>query len=104
MSCQNCKSFQHLCKSECCSLVPIDKALWEKNQDKVQQKPSEILEMGHNVIVPITPNMKCPFLSPDLSCAIYDDRPEVCKLFGNESHINLTCAYQRANGDARSFL
>ncbi len=103
MSCPNCKAFQHLCKSACCGYVPIDLNVWEHNQHNIQTPPKEILSVGPETILPITPSGNCPFLAKDLSCAIYNDRPEVCQLFGNESHINLTCSYQKANGEPRSF-
>lgn len=43
----------------------------------------------------------CPFLGLDDRCTIYDDRPEVCRLFGNERHIFMTCSYQTSNGRIR---
>ena len=102
MSCPNCIKFQHLCKSGCCGYVPIDKDLWERSQEKVQTVPEKVMDFD-GAVLPFTKTGKCPFLTPELSCAIYDERPEVCRLFGNETHINLTCTYQKANGEARSF-
>lgn len=103
MSCPNCKDFQHLCKSGCCGYVPIDKVVWERNQSNVQTLVKEVMEMGDGAVLPLTYSGKCPFLTAELACAIYDERPEVCRLFGNETHINLTCSYQKADGSARSF-
>ncbi len=38
---------------------------------------------------------KCPFLTDDCKCAVYDERPELCKIFGttSESDNNFTCHY-----------
>lgn len=102
MSCPNCKAFHHLCKSGCCGYVPIDKNLWERSQGKIQTAPKEIIDMG-DAVLPMTDTGKCPFLNAELGCSIYDERPEVCRLFGNETHLNLTCSYQRATGEARGF-
>jgi Fe-S-cluster containining protein len=55
---------------------------------------------GH--VVPLTETGKCPFLKEDLGCNIYKNRPEICMKFGDETHINMTCAYQTKNGRARS--
>ena len=35
-------------------------------------------------------------------CKIYNERPEVCKRFGDESHPALCCPYQDKNGRVRS--
>jgi len=102
MSCPNCKDFHHLCKGGCCGPVPIDKDIWERNQDKIQTTPIEVMEFD-GAVLPLTDSQKCPFLNAELGCSIYAERPEVCRLFGNETHINLTCSYQKADGSARSF-
>jgi RNA ligase (TIGR02306 family) len=49
-----------------------------------------------------TEGNSCPYLGLDFKCSIYEDRPEVCRLYGNEQDINLTCQYQDKNGRMRS--
>ena len=43
----------------------------------------------------------CPFLGLDDKCTIYHDRPAVCRKFGDESTILMTCRYQSADGRIR---
>jgi len=53
-------------------------------------------------IVPITDDLKCTFLKDDFTCNIYHDRPHVCKKFGDETHLMMTCVFQDKNGRERS--
>jgi Fe-S-cluster containining protein len=59
-------------------------------------------DLQEDVVVLETENFACPYLSDTFHCSIYRDRPDVCKLYGNESQINLTCQYQDKNGRMRS--
>ena len=106
----DCKKCHLKCKAICCGITPIPKDIWEKNQDKVITMPDELLEMdGPDVdglekdfIIPKTSSGKCTFLNEDYSCNIYADRPPICRKFGDESHIYLTCLYQSKEGRIRS--
>lgn len=104
MSCPNCKIFHSKCKADCCSFVPIDRKIYVENFDKQARHVKELVEMDAigDFVVPVTEDGKCVFLSSDLNCNIYENRPDVCKKFGNETHINLTCSYQTKNGLKRS--
>ena len=53
-------------------------------------------------VLPVTKSGMCPFLNEDYTCNIYDDRPGVCRDFGNESHPDLACSYQTKHGTERS--
>ena len=44
----------------------------------------------------------CPFLGLDDRCSVYDDRPDICRVFGDESSSVASCAYQDKDGRARS--
>lgn len=44
----------------------------------------------------------CPFLGMDDKCSVYADRPTVCKMFGNEMNVFMTCSFQAADGRVRS--
>jgi Fe-S-cluster containining protein len=100
-SCSNCKLFHRLCKSACCGPVPIDKKVYAENHYLLQRSVEKTFDLG-TTIVPVTSDMVCPFLASDHSCMIYNDRPDVCKKYGDESDILMTCAYQTADGKARS--
>lgn len=62
------------------------------------------MDLGDGNVLLVTDQTTCVFLQADLKCAIYEDRPEVCEKFGNEEHLNLTCRFQRKNGEPRSYF
>ena len=94
----NCDKCLLQCKAACCGVVPFDKKFVEKN--KPSRKVKSTQEFGDKVILE-TEDLTCPYLSKDYKCTIYDDRPEVCRLFGNETHKYLTCPYQTKDGKIR---
>jgi Fe-S-cluster containining protein len=100
-----CRKYHGQCKAKCCGIVPIKISLWQKKQHAIQSRPKEIM-FGNSdegkVVIPITENLCCPFLMEDLSCAIYEDRPEVCRKFGDETHEMLCCPMQDKNGNERN--
>lgn len=101
MSCFDCKNMHHKCKAECCGVFPISKELYEKNQHKIVRKPHDVIDAdGH--VIPCTVDSYCIFLNEDLYCNIYEDRPSVCRQFGDESHPMLCCPVLDKNGKERS--
>lgn len=101
MSCFNCKKMHHKCKAECCGVVPIPKKTYESNIPNIVRKPIDILETD-DAYIPITEDAYCVFLNTDLSCNIYEDRPDICRKFGDESHPMLCCPVLDKNGKERS--
>lgn len=101
MSCQNCNKFKSECGAECCYTAPIDKNIYQRNFTSSVRPVIELIELDSTTVLPMTTDGKCLFLKEDLSCNIYNDRPMLCRKFGDESHINLTCAYQKKDGSAR---
>lgn len=108
MDCTKCHS---RCNAECCSCTsPIPKDIYERNKDKIVTQPIQIIETDgkgrdfkdEKAIVALTEHHKCIFLNIDLSCNIYEDRPWICKKFGDESHPYLTCSHQSKDGRVRS--
>ena len=100
MSCFDCKKMHDKCKAQCCGVVPIPKETYAANQDKIVRKPHDFVDADENVI-PLTTDAYCVFLNQDLSCNIYDDRPDVCRKFGDESHPMLFCPVLDKNGKER---
>ena len=108
----DCSEFLDQCHAACCGIFPIEKELYEKNIDKIVTKPIKIEtyfdadpfddNIKKDFIVPITENAKCCFLQSDYKCAIYEDRPTVCKVYGDESRPNLFCHWQDKTGKKRS--
>lgn len=80
----------------------MEQAFINRNFDKLQQPVKEYVSFSDSVVVPLTENGKCPFLQTDFGCAVYETRPDICKKFGDESHILMTCAYQDKTGKERS--
>lgn len=90
--------------SACCGVVPIDKKTFHRNTGKLQTRVKELLKIdyaGIEYIIPVTKSGLCIFLNRDTKkCEIYDDRPEICKLYG----INpmLPCPYLNPDGSPRT--
>jgi Fe-S-cluster containining protein len=101
MSCFDCKKMHHKCKAQCCGIVPIPKSIYEECKDKIVRTPLKLLE-GEETVLPITEDALCVFLNEDLTCNIYDKRPIVCEIFGDESHPMLTCPVLDKHGNERS--
>jgi len=88
------------CKAQCCGIVPIPKEIYNSNKDKIVRHPHEVLDQGDTVI-PLTQDAYCVFLTSGLDCNIYENRPEVCRKFGDESHPMLFCPHLDKNGKER---
>jgi Fe-S-cluster containining protein len=102
-----CKKYHGKCKAKCCGIVPIKFTLWKRKQNFLQRKIKEIIHgksKEGRVVIPITEDLYCPFLTEGLSCAIYADRPEVCRKFGDETHELLCCPMQDKDGNPKSRL
>jgi len=82
-------------------VVPFDKKFVDKNKHIRVREVTHVTEFGDKVILE-TKDMMCPYLSKEYKCTIYNERPEVCRLFGNETHPLLVCPYQDKNGKIRS--
>jgi Fe-S-cluster containining protein len=81
----------------------MNKDLIEKNLSKIQEKPESCEELEKNIVIAITKSSNCIFLTKDKKCAIYEDRPEVCKLYGtSKTNQDLMCPYLKHNGNKRS--
>lgn len=101
MSCFDCKKMHEKCKAQCCGIVPIHKQIYYSNQDKIVRKPHDLV-FFEDCVIPVTSEGNCVFLNTDLSCNIYEDRPDVCRKFGNESHPMLFCPVLDKHGKERS--
>lgn len=101
MSCINCHLFHKVCKAECCTLAPIEEDVFRRNFTKLTAPVQEVIPFAPGIVILMTETGKCPFLNSELGCAIYEDRPAVCRKFGDETHLNLTCAHQTKDGKER---
>jgi Fe-S-cluster containining protein len=91
------------CKAECCGIVPIPKEIYKRNKDKIIRVADETIDVAEgDCYIPITKCAHCVFLNYDSICNIYEDRPDVCRKFGDESHPMLFCHYLDKDGKERS--
>jgi Fe-S-cluster containining protein len=97
----DCKKQHPKCKAIWLRCIAFDKALWERNQDKVVREPVQVLS-NNTQVFPITKDKHCSFLREDLCCNIYDERPDVCREYGNESSLDMSCPYLKRDGTPRS--
>lgn len=97
----NCKTHHNICKACCCGPVPIQREIFAGNFEKQVVPVVELFELGEKVLL-LTATGKCTFLNDDYSCNIYEHRPDICRKFGDETHINMTCAFQDKNGIGRT--
>lgn len=112
-----CKKMHPRCKAGCCKICPIEKEIFDRNREKIVEKTvHEILIENPNpeifdqrgefvnseYMVPITESTNCCFLNSDYTCNIYEDRPYVCKKFGDESSLWMNCLFCDKNGKERS--
>ena len=87
--CQRC--------GECCGPVPIFKEFYLEHRHKAL-RVHELKEFGNKVIA-ITEDCRCIWLDDfkqfNIRCAIYEDRPEVCRQFGRnpKNEMLLKCPH-----------
>lgn len=93
------------CKSDCCGVVPMKKVIVEKHKDKFQVEIEEEFDMGDEVAI-ATKDNKCIFLDREKNkCTIYEDRPQVCRLFGygidadGKENVLMYCPHLKPNGN-----
>ena len=89
------------CAAACCYNVPFANHELERFAGSIVSQPVEYEVMECGAILPHTVKIekpsdvlrnKCPFLRHDFKCDIYEDRPEVCRLFGQKE---LPCKFIR---------
>lgn len=98
-----------VCKADCCGVVPFFKDFYLDNIDKLQCKVVELVPFGSDEVYPGTEDLQCCFMVRDSSdksklfgCAVYEDRPEVCRLYGTGARDDLLCPHLKPSGNLRS--
>jgi len=85
---------------KCCWAVPIPRETWDRHREDLLRPVAETWEVIPDQILPITKDLRCPFLSDeDRRCTIYEDRPPVCRNYGKRGH---TCPYVKPDGTPRT--
>lgn len=88
------------CKAGCCGIVPIPNKVIDQNLAFIQRPYIRIpvdefmgLENSGCSAVYDNKTKRCAFLTQDYRCAIYSERPEVCRLFGTKNIPGLQCPH-----------
>lgn len=88
---------------ECCGPVPMLREFIVKHNAELQEKPDILMpypdEHGRDVVVAFTASGNCVFLKGDKRCAVYQERPRVCKMYGYIPQ--LPCIYFYPDGRPR---
>ena len=87
---------------ECCQPIMMTRGYWEYVKASVVCEYEEILfeHNGEEYVVPhrVDGTPKCVFLDDHMRCAIYSERPQVCKEYG----IVTECPFVRPDGSPRT--
>jgi len=86
----------HICDASCCYNIPLDKMELERFSKDIVNPVIETYPIGRGVLAITNEDPdknKCPFLRKDYRCNIYENRPEVCRLYGEIDE--LPCPYYR---------
>ena len=89
----------HRCESRCCYNIPFENNELERFKDKIVNEVKFTEPFGPAVVAFTVDDFfdmehnKCPFLRHDCKCNIYDDRPEVCRLYGEIPQLH--CEYRK---------
>ena len=94
----NCEKCLLKCKAECCGIIPIPKEIYKKFPSVREATSCE--ELG-DIVLAHDKDGYCPYLDEKFNCSIYENRPDVCKKYGDESHLLMTCKWQNKNGKLR---
>lgn len=96
----DCSKYIDKCGHMCCGTVPMPKKLFRKFQSRKTCEVVQLADFGR-MCIPLTKDNVCPFMAKGKGCVVYEHRPSVCRNYGNESDILLTCPMQDASGRER---
>lgn len=99
---------ENVCKGcgQCCYNVPLPQDLVSATRNRIVTQPlrwesiSDRKEL-RKMVVGITPDGRCPYLTEKNLCNIYDKRPWICRKFGASKDENdlLYCQILHGKGD-----
>lgn len=84
------------CNAQCCYNLAFENGELERFKDKIVNPVIDIVWFGGVRLTITSTNMdsnKCPFLRRDFKCNIYENRPDVCRKFGETD--KLPCKFMR---------
>ncbi len=90
----DCRTVLDKCKSECCQMVPIPIEILRSQKDLASK--SKLIPFNKHKAIVQTEEGYCAFSDRETGlCKIYNERPEICKKYGNEEHEWLTCKWMK---------
>jgi hypothetical protein len=99
INCSLCPHKTNSAEGVCCGVIPFPIKFLEEHK-KLFKENGELKESGDIGIV-LTPDLLCVFFDRiNHNCAIYEERPEVCRLYGNID--KLPCPHFKRSGNPRS--
>lgn len=97
--CEKCPHKINENEGFCCGIIPFPIKFLEDHK-KLFQENAELKEAGDMGVV-LTPDLLCVFFNrKEHNCAIYDERPEVCRMYGMVE--KLPCPHFKRSGNPRS--
>ena len=80
----------------CCTAVPIHIDIYNKFKDKLSVY-AKVINITDTIVTVWSSdtNARCGFLNPFNNCVIYNDRPQICKSYGDKH--GLQCVNQFNN-------
>lgn len=106
----NCADYiPEKCKADCCGPIPFPIDIFEKNKhlikkeylfsDEIENIPPQFFIFAKRMkghVIPFTDDLTCVFLDDEYKCSIYDDRPVICKIYGECRELK--CPHKRKWG------
>jgi Fe-S-cluster containining protein len=93
----DCNQCLNKCHGACCGVIPFADNFIKKH--KPVRKIVEEFKLDRETAL-VGEGGVCPYLGEDFKCTVYNDRPEVCRLYGHEERLK--CPWQDKNGRLRS--
>lgn len=77
------------CSGSCCGMIPFNRDFLMNNLKYQQRAFYDLKFLEGYEALPLTDDLKCIFLTPQNKCAIYENRPEVCRKYFCEGLISM---------------
>ena len=91
------------CEGECCGPIPMKRGLLSARKADIQAEYEDIIPGDEQAAFPVAEDIHCIFMDrTTYLCSIYEERPDVCRKFGDEMHPQMCCPYLRADGTKRT--
>lgn len=88
----------------CCGAIPLHKMLYDKLKHHAQVE-HVVKQITRTIVIPLTEDCMCIFLKrASKQCAVYEERPQVCKMFGEVPQGLLSCSIRLGEVSGKELL